>query len=70
MLTEHYDKLSQIVLDIAHSKDLSRNPHIQKALLRVLPKLASFQRERFVSIFLKSTMVSGKNSCPKLALFD
>ena len=70
MLTEHYDKLSQIVLDIAHSKDLSRNPHIQKALLRVLPKLASFQRERFVSIFLKSTMVSWKSFWALLAHFD
>ena len=56
MLSEHYDRLSQIVLDIAHSKDLSRNSHIQRALLKLLPKLAAFQRERFVSIFLKSTM--------------
>ena len=55
MLSEHYDKLSQIVLDIAHSRDLSKNPHVQKALLRLLPKLAAFQRQIFVSKYLKST---------------
>ena len=55
MLSEHYDKLSQIVLDIAHSRDLSKNTHVQKALLRLLPKLAAFQRQIFVSKYLKST---------------
>ena len=58
MLTDFYDKVCQCVLDIAHSKDnsLSRNAFIQKALLLVLPKMAAFQREIFVSKFLKSTM--------------
>ena len=56
MLTEFYDRVCQFVLDIAHSKDLSRNAFIQKALLLVLPKMAAFQREIFVSKFLKSTM--------------
>ena len=56
MLTENYDKVCQFILDIAHSKDLARSTYIQKALLLVLPKLAAFQREKFVSVFLKSTM--------------
>ena len=58
MLTDFYDKVCQFVLDIAHSKDnsLCRNAFIQKALLLVLPKMAAFQREIFVSKFLKSTM--------------
>ena len=56
MLTEFYDKVCQFVLDIAHSKDLSRNGFIQKALLLLLPKMAAFQREIFVTKFLKSTM--------------
>ena len=56
MLTEHYDKVCQLILAIAHSKDLARSSYIQKALLILLPKLAAFQREKFVSVFLKSTM--------------
>ena len=65
MLTEHYDKeklvidydkVCQFILDIAHNKDLAKSTYIQKALLLVLPKLAAFQREKFVSVFLKSTM--------------
>lgn len=56
MLTEHYDKVCQHILDIAHHKDLSRSPYIQKALLLVLPKLAAFQKSKFTSVFLKSTM--------------
>ena len=56
MLTEFYDKVCQFVLDIAHSSGLSRNAFIQKALLVVLPKMAAFQQDIFVSKFLKSTM--------------
>ena len=56
MLTDHYDRVCQIILDIAHNNKLAGNPYIQKALLLVLPKLAAFQRERFVSIYLKNTM--------------
>ncbi len=56
MILEKYDKVCELVLEIAHNRDLSKNVNIQNALLMVLPKLAAMQKDVFVSRFLKPTM--------------
>ena len=55
-LSENYDEICQDVLAIAHNQALAKNVHIQSALLSLLPKLAAFQRDVFVSKYLSSTM--------------
>lgn len=56
LLIDKYDNICNIVLKIAHNNVCVRNAHIQKALLLVLPKLAAFQRDHFVSKYLIQTV--------------
>lgn len=56
LLFEHYDEICEDVLRIAHHPVLTKNRHIESALLDLLPKLAAFQREIFVTKYLSSTM--------------
>ena len=56
LLFEHYDEICEDVLKIAHHPVLTKNRHIESALLDLLPKLAAFQREIFVTKYLSSTM--------------
>lgn len=56
IITQHYDEICSKVLKIAHNSMCSKNLFIQKALLQVLPKLAAFQRDPFVSKYLMQTM--------------
>jgi FKBP12-rapamycin complex-associated protein len=56
LILDKYDHICNIVLKIAHNHACARNPHIQKALLLVLPKLAAFQRDHFVSQYLVQTV--------------
>jgi len=56
LITTHYDEICSKVLKIAHNPVSFKNFFIQKALLQVLPKLAAFQRDVFVSNYLMQTM--------------
>lgn len=49
ILTEHYGTICDNVLE----QRLSKSPHVQQALLQILPRLAAFNREVFVSKYLK-----------------
>jgi hypothetical protein len=56
LLLDKYDHVCGVVLKIAHNNACAKNPHIQKALLLVLPKLAAFQRDKFVAGYLFQTV--------------
>jgi FKBP12-rapamycin complex-associated protein len=44
------------VFGIAKNQQLCKNPHIQNALITLLPRLAAANKERFVSRHLAETM--------------
>jgi len=56
LLVDRYDHICNVVLKIAHNNTCAKNPHIQKALLLVLPKLAAFERDLFVTRYLVQTV--------------
>ena len=55
-LKEKFDKICESVFGIAKNQQLCKNPHIQKALITLLPRLAAANKERFVSRHLAETM--------------
>ncbi|QQP56712.1 Serine/threonine-protein kinase TOR, partial [Caligus rogercresseyi] len=54
LLLEHYDEICSLVLNTASGS--YKNNHIQNTLHLVLPKLAAFQRDKFVIRYLSDTM--------------
>ena len=44
------------MFSIAKNPQLCKNPHIQNALITLLPRLAAANKERFVSLHLAETM--------------
>lgn len=46
LVTEKMDEICREVLQ----QRMSRSPHVQQALLILLPRLAAFNREKFVSM--------------------
>lgn len=44
LMTEHFDDICNDVL----SQRISRSPHIQHTLLAILPRLAAFNKEKFI----------------------
>ncbi|KAL1122375.1 hypothetical protein AAG570_003780 [Ranatra chinensis] len=53
LVTEYYDHICSLVLE----QRVSRSPHIHSALLTILPRLAAFNREKFVKTHLNAVMV-------------
>uniref|UniRef100_A0A1B6E046 Serine/threonine-protein kinase TOR n=1 Tax=Clastoptera arizonana TaxID=38151 RepID=A0A1B6E046_9HEMI len=53
LITEHFDDICNEVL----SQRISRSPHIQHTLFAILPRLAAFNKEKFVLSHLNPSMV-------------
>ncbi|KAG5306758.1 MTOR kinase, partial [Acromyrmex insinuator] len=49
------DRLDDIYNDVMNQK-ISRNPHIQHALMMLLPRLAAFNKEKFIRDHLKESL--------------
>lgn len=56
LLSECYEDICRDVLAITQNPNVLKFPHVQAALLQVLPKLAAFQKERFTPKHLTSAM--------------
>ena len=57
ILQERYAELCQAVLTISRNQTLTKNPHIQSVIIRVLPRLAAANRETYVRLHLSETMI-------------
>ncbi len=53
---EKFEAICESVFSIAKNPQLCKNPHIQNALITLLPRLAASNKERFVTRHLAETM--------------
>jgi hypothetical protein len=53
---EKFEAICESVFSIAKNPQLCKNPHIQNALISLLPRLAASNKERFVCRHLAETM--------------
>ncbi|CAA9998750.1 unnamed protein product [Nesidiocoris tenuis] len=52
LMSEHFDEICLSVL----AQKMSKSPHIHQTLLSILPRLAAFNRQKFVDLHLPSVM--------------
>ncbi len=55
-MKEKFEAICESVFSIAKNPQLCKNPHIQNALISLLPRLAASNKERFVTRHLAETM--------------